>query len=156
MPKNDLFSKIQNLSINETKIDRFPPEIDELSLILSQELQKEISESFDIKLSLNEWSRLKSILQVKLSDTIRRTKFTKPIYTDELKESQKENKPKQGYNLGNGDVTIGTEIIYFPPGERAISGIVTDLTQDGDVTIKPYYELTKRISTKWRYVQPKR
>ncbi len=78
MTKDDLFLKIQNLSINEHEIDRFPPEIDELSLILSQELQKEISESFNIKLSLNEWLRLRNILQVKLANTIRRTKFTPP------------------------------------------------------------------------------
>lgn len=67
-----------------------------------------------------------------------------------------ETKPRQGYDLGDGYVTIGSKILYLPPGERAISGIVTDLTQDGDITIQPDKEQHRRFTTKWRYVIPRK
>lgn len=53
----------------------------------------------------------------------------------------------QGYDVGYGYVTEGTVCQY--DGNICT---VTDLTQDGDVTVE--FDGGKRITTKWRYVVP--
>jgi hypothetical protein len=87
MEKEELFRIIRHLPLadeKEEKSFRFPPEIDELSLILSNEIVNKLSQEFPLKLSLYEWSKFKNIIHSQLAHTIRQIKFTPPPYPPSL------------------------------------------------------------------------
>ncbi len=80
MNKQELFNIIGNWPLEQEDIDRFPPEIDELSILLARETSQKISQGLAIQLTLEQWGRLQAIIQQQLGYTIPLSHFPPVFY----------------------------------------------------------------------------